>query len=117
MPRKKSSVKNPKTLQEKLAAAEALVEKYKREMAQEAIINDIGAGDDVTFEFGRGDSKRHMTGTVAGLADTDQGKIVAVQVTDDSGLPDIKRVNIKSITANRSADARRGTDADPLNAA
>jgi len=113
----------PKTLAEKLAAAEALVEKYKREIALETIKNDIADKDDVDFSFGRGDSKRTMTGTVAGLADTDQGKIVAVSITDDAGLPEIKRVNIRDILVNRTADERRaaavkdGGDADPLNTA
>lgn len=119
-----TAVAAPRTLAERLASAEALVIKLKAQIVAEKIKGDIEVGGDITFSFGRGESKREYAGTVAALADTDQGKIVAASVTDDLGLPEIKRVNIRDVLVNRTAEARRGeeptpvvsADADPLDA-
>jgi len=112
------NTKTPATLEDRLAAAKALVAKIEAQIVAEKIKNDIQLNDDVTFNFGRGTNIRSMAGKVAGMADTPQGKVVAITV-DDNGLPEIKRVNIAALTGNSTADARRAEagDTDPLNAA
>lgn len=101
----------PRTTQQKLDTALALVAKLQAQLTAEKIENDIKAGDAVTFVFGRADGKKTLAGTVAGFAETAQGKIVAITVTDEQGLPDIKRVNIKALLTNTTADARRAAEA------
>ena len=66
---------------------------------------DVKEGDEVEFLFGRGENARPMRGTVAGSAMTSQGRIVAISVKDDLGLPEIKRVNIKFIKRNLDRSA------------
>jgi len=126
MPRKKNRVTEntaapqPKTLEERLTSAKALVARLEQQINSEKIKNDIAVDDEVSFLFGRGDSRRTLTGRIAGFKDTDQGKIVAILTTDADGLPETKRVYIRDVVENRTADARRApvaAEGDPLDAA
>jgi hypothetical protein len=117
----------PRSLQERLEAARALVAKYEAQINSEAQINNVQVGDDVSFTFGRADRARILTGVVSAVADTDTGRMAAVTV--GSGLDvEIKKIRAADITENRTAATRIAPEAaaeavsadaaggDPLNA-
>lgn len=91
-----------KTLIEKLAAAKALVAKYEAAIAAEAITNNIERGDAVVIKFGRGNTARNVSGTVVGVADTDNGRFVAV-LGDNL---DTYKVHVRDVIENASAIGR-----------
>lgn len=124
MPRKKvkkMEPKNVRTLDEKIAATEALLAKYKQQKLTEAIMNNIEIGDDVDFTYGRADSKRTLTGkVVVGITDDENwGKIVGIEAGEGFDKK-VYKVRVPDITANRTAENRPvpgAPDADPLNVA
>ncbi|GEM_PF-6560788 len=105
-----AAVSTPRTLDEKIAATEALLAKYKQQKLTEAILNNIQIGDDVDFNFGRGESRRTLTGKVTvGITDDEAvGKVVAVFAGEGFDAKTYK-VRVADITANRTA-AERGPE-------
>lgn len=95
-----------KTLEEKIAATRALLAKYEAQAYTAAVANNIEKGDTVTIKFGRGDKAREVTGDVIGVADTDNGRFVAVL---DAELNSYK-VHVRDVLANPNADARNAAD-------
>lgn len=112
------TTKTPKTLEEKLDAARALVAKYEQEIKTLAIVNDVREGDDVDVTFGRGDKKRVVSGTITGFKEDSVGKWAAVE-SGEGFDKHLYKVLIQHIVENRSAAKRNKTsdDANPLNAA
>src|SRR4051812_3464676 len=96
-----------KSLQERLTAAEALVAKYKAQIAQEAILRNIQVNDDVDFTYGRDATKRSLTGTVTGTR-TDDNNVMWVAIASGEGF-DLQTYKVRAtdITENRTA-AKRG---------
>jgi hypothetical protein len=115
-----------KTLEERIVATEKLLAKYKQEQVTAAILNNIEARDDVSFNYGRGDTRREIAGAVVSVGDTPQGKLAVVQFGEGLDIKVVK-VRVADITANRTADARTTAklldadeapaEGDPLNAA
>lgn len=101
-----------KTLNEKLAAAEALVAKYKAQIKAEAILNNIELSDKVTIKFGRAEKVRHINGTVVGLNNTDNGLMVAVLSDDFKPYT----VHARDVIDNASASVREPAVADEASA-
>lgn len=97
-----------KTLNEKLAAAVALVAKYQAAINAEAILNNIELQDRVTIKFGRAEKVRNIEGTVVGLNNTDNGLVVAVLSDDFTPY----KVNARDIVANASAAGRDAGSAE-----
>jgi len=91
-----------KTLNEKLAAAKALVAKYEAAIKAEAILNNIAVGDKVTIKFGRAEKVRNVGGTVVGLNNTDNGLMVAVLSDDFTPY----KVHARDVIENASAVER-----------
>lgn len=91
-----------KTLNEKLAAAKALVAKYEAQIKAEAILNNIELSDKVTIKFGRAEKVRHINGTVVGLNNTDNGLMVAVLSDDFKPYT----VHARDVIENASAEGR-----------
>lgn len=127
MPRKKAirmteatDAKTVRTLDEKIAATEALLAKYRQQKLTEALLNNIEVGDDVDFNYGRAETRRVITGsvTVGITEDESWGKIVGIEAGEGFDKK-VYKVRVADIVANRTADARpvEGADADPLNAA
>lgn len=87
-----------KSLEERMAAAKALVAKYEEQIAKGAAQADVQVGDVVTFKFGRGDTARELEGNIVAA---DDGKVVI--------LVGIKpyTVLVRDILANPTADARK----------
>lgn len=115
----------PRTLAEKLAAAERLVEKYKREMVLEQVKNDVRSDDVIRFQFGRGDKKRELTGTVTGTKTDDTQGLMIRAVVGEGFDAETYKVFARDVIQNITGDERRtkeeeeapaSTDADPLNA-
>lgn len=96
-----------KTTADKLAAAQALVAKYEQELRSEALVNNIEIGDDADFIFGRGESKKTLTGkVVVPLTDGGTaGKVVGVEAGEGFDKK-VYKVRVTEIIANRTADAR-----------
>lgn len=109
------------SLEQRIAATEKLLAKYRAQLNAEKQINNVQVGDaNVTFKFGRSEKSREETGTVIGIADTAQGKVVAIQVGEGIDIA-IRKVRAADIISNPAADARNAeggeapaTDADPL---
>lgn len=91
-----------KTLAEKIAATRILLAKYEAQEYTLAVANNIEKDDTVTIKFGRGDKAREVTGTVIGVADTDNGRFVAVLDADLNSY----KVHVRDVLANPNADAR-----------
>ena len=113
--------KGPRTLEQKIVATKALLAKYEQQALTAAILNNIEAGDDVDFNYGRGPTRRIITGRVVTVGDSDQGKLAVVQFGEGLDVKVVK-VRVADITANRTAterdaaaDSADGTD--PLTAA
>ncbi len=89
----------------KLEQAKSLVTKYEAEVAAETIRNNIEAGDVVVFNFGRGDTKKSLSGTVVGIKDDTNGRWVAI--TAGEGF-DMQRYTVRTadIVSNADADKR-----------
>jgi hypothetical protein len=109
-----------RTLDEKIALTEALLAKYLKQKATEAIVTDIQVGDDVTFSYGRKDGGRELIGTIAVGIATDTvgtyGKYVGIE-TGEGFDKRVLKVRIGDITENRTANERTpATESDPLNA-
>lgn len=101
-----------KTLNEKLAAAKALVAKYEAQIKAEAILNNIELSDKVTIKFGRAEKVRHINGTVVGLNNTDNGLMVAVLSDDFKPYT----VHARDVIDNASASVREPAVADEASA-
>lgn len=101
------------TTEQKLANAEALVAKYEDQLKREGLSNNIVLGDEVTFTFGRGETKRDIAGTVTGVRDDTNGRWVAVAVGIGFDATTY-RVRSTDITTNLRADARNAAGFDPL---
>ena len=113
--------KTPRTLADKLVAAEALVAKLRAEINNEAIRNDIREGDAITFTFGRAEKKRELAGTIVGIKDDEtQGKLLRVMVGEGFDAEAYK-VNVRDVTSNTTQAARLAADTaeagDPLSEA
>lgn len=93
------------TTQAKLDQARLMVAKYEAQLAAEAIKNNIEAGDEVTFNYGRGDSKKELSGTVLGIKDDANGRWVAISAGEGF---DMQRYTVRTadITSNPTADKR-----------
>ena len=116
----------PKTLEQKLAAAEALVAKYKAAIANEQALRDVQVGDNVTFKYGRaglGEGVRTLTGTVKAMQEIEEGTAKGLNLRVEVGEgfdAELFKVHARDIVSNASADERKAAapaDADPLNAA
>lgn len=116
------AAKNTRTLAEKIELTKALLAKYEQEQVTAAIMNNIEAGDDVTFKYGRGDTRKSIDGRVVTVGDSNQGKLAVVQYGEGLDVKVVK-VRVADITANRTAAERDAATApaeeagDPLNAA
>lgn len=110
------------SLETRLENARKLVAKYEAMLNAEKQINNVQVGDaGVTFKFGRSDKSRNEVGTVVGLSDTPQGRIVAIQTGEGIDVA-IRKVRAADIISNPAADERNSAesgeeasaDADPL---
>jgi hypothetical protein len=110
------------TLEQKIANTEALLAKYRALQNSLKQINNVQVGDEVTFKFGRAEKARDEKGSVIGIADTAQGKVVAIQVGEGIDVA-VRKVRAADIVSNPAADARNAeagegetasADADPL---
>lgn len=112
-----------KTLAEKITATRVLLAKYEQQELTASIVNNIEAADDVDFNYGRGETRRVITGRVVTVGDSDQGKLAVVQFGEGLDVKVVK-VRVADITANRTAAERTAAEAstageatDPLTAA
>jgi hypothetical protein len=94
-----------KTLNEKLVAAIAYVEKLRAQIESEAIIADIQTGDEVTIKYGRAEKVREVQGKGVGVKH-EEGKLPLVVVLSDDF--ETFKVVARDILANTSKDARQG---------
>lgn len=101
------------TTEQKLANAKALVAKYEEQLQREALANNVVVGDEVTFIFGRGETKRDISGKVTGVRDDSNGRWVAVAVGEGFDATTY-RIRSTDITANPQADKRKTAGVDPL---
>lgn len=97
------------TTVQKLAQAQAMVAKYTAELTAERIRNNIQEGDAITFQFGRGDTRKEMTGSVLGVKDDANGRWIAVSAGEGFEMQTY-RIRAADILTNAAADAR-GSDA------
>lgn len=104
------------TTEQKLANAKALVAKYEDQLRKEALANNVEIGDDVTFNFGRKETKREISGKVTGVRDDANGRWVAVAVGEGFDATTY-RIRSADILNNPKADERRNAGVDPLSAA
>lgn len=112
----------PKTLEEQLVIAQARVASLQAKISAAAVLNNIAAGNEVEFAFGRGEKARTLTGTVSAVADTENGKVAIVVC--DAGTIDQQqyKVRVADVTRNITVEAEQaeaGEDAavegeDPL---
>lgn len=93
------------TLDQKIEQTERLLAQYKEEKAAQALRDSIETGDTVTFDFGRGDTKKSLTGTVLGMKDDSNGRWIKVQIGDGFDA-ETKTIRTASITANPKAEER-----------
>lgn len=96
------------TTKQKLDQARAMVLKYEADLAAEAIRDNIEQGDSVTFKFGRGNTKRELTGTVLGVKDDNNGRWVRVTAGEGFDMA-VYTIRTADITKNPNADARTAT--------
>lgn len=61
----------PKTLDEKIAAAQDRLNKLLRQQQVQEILNSVGVGDTATFRFGRGEKARDLSGVISAVGDKD----------------------------------------------
>lgn len=61
----------PKTLSEKIAAAQDRLNKLLRQQQVQEILNSVGVGDTATFRFGRGEKARDLSGVISAVGDKD----------------------------------------------
>lgn len=61
----------PKTLSEKIAAAQDRLNKLLRQQQVQEILNSVGVGDTATFRFGRGEKARDLNGVISAVGDVD----------------------------------------------
>lgn len=130
MPRKKktnmttttAAASTPRTLEQKLEAAQALVAKYQQQIKSAAIVNNVEVGDEIDFTFGRGAKKRDLSGKITAIKDDETfGRLVAVLSGEGFDATSYK-VRVADITENRTAaerDAPAASDAagsNPLDA-
>lgn len=88
---------------ERIAALEA-------EEAAEAIRENIETGDEIEFEFGRGETKQSLKGVILGQKDDSNGRWVKVQVGEGFDA-ETKTIRIAAITKNEAAEKRAATPA------
>jgi hypothetical protein len=80
---------------EDVEKAEAKLAKLLTEQANRALIENVGIGDEVRFEYGRGEKRRVLTGTVVAVGnDEKQGRLLAV--TYGEGI-DVETVKIRAV--------------------
>lgn len=91
-------VKQYNDLTEKLVAAGAKLDTYRAERTALELASNIEQGQEVSFLFGRGESRVTETGTVAVVVETPAGKLLKVIV--DSGLATmrVRDVRLKDAT-------------------
>lgn len=118
-----AQAKTPRTLEQKLEAAVALVAKLQGQINAIAILSSVSPGNEVVFKFGRGDKARELTGTVTAVGETEAGSKVARVVTNQGTMDEQAfKVRVADITRNISveaeeaaaADASEGDAVDPL---
>lgn len=69
-----------KDAREDVAKAEAKLAKLLTEQANRSRTENVKVGDDVNFEYGRGDKRRVLTGTIVAVGNDEKlGKMLAVQ--------------------------------------
>ena len=61
----------PKTLNEKIEAAQERLNKLLRQRQVQEILNSVGVGDTASFRFGRGEKARDLSGVIAAVGDVD----------------------------------------------
>lgn len=116
-----------RTLTERKAALEEQLAKVNRLINAEAILASIAVGDTVTFNFGRGEKARVLTGVVKGLRDVEVGKGTQRQAAIEAGdgfESETYRVPVASILTinggeaieqdDEAADASADASNDPL---
>lgn len=103
------------TTAQKLAAAEALVAKYKQLLIAEELSKDIVVGDKIDFNYGRADTRRVLSGSVTGTREDVNGLWVAVLVGEGFDATTY-RIRSTDIVANADAAARKNAGVDPLTA-
>jgi len=108
-------------LLDKIESTKAILAKYERQLARFGITDDTKPGDTVRYEFGRGDSKRVLTGKVQAIGDVGgpMGTIAVIQHGEGLDIQ-IHKVRIHDVLENLS-QAIRGPkavqqDIDPLTA-
>jgi len=93
-----TAVAEPKTLEQKLAIAEAQVAKIKAAIATAAIVGDIQRGDKVIVKYGRADTARAVNGEVVGVA------LPKVAILSDDF--DTFTVHVNAVITNFTKDGR-----------
>jgi hypothetical protein len=118
--------KTPKTLEERLTSARALVAKIEGQIRERDMLNNVQEGDRVTFSYGRAEKTRELSGTVLSIRDDEKmGRQALIQSGEGFDIQNYK-VRVADILTNVTADERNaseaeveadqteGTDADPL---
>ena len=102
----------PKTVEEKIAALEARIAALRAGPKGAAIA--VSVGDNVTFNFGRGEKRRAFDGVIVGARDDEkQGLLLAVTVGEGFEA-ETYRINVRDVSANNSVEAPSDEAADPL---
>ena len=92
---------------EKIAYYREQIAKLEAVEASAGIRNNIEKGDNVTFNWGRGEKRRVLTGAVVGIKDDTNGRWVAI-LSGEGFDANTYKVRVADITANPDADARNG---------
>lgn len=103
-----------KTLQEKLASAVALVEKYTQQINAEALLNNVAVGNDIGFIFGRAEKARTLRGVVTAVRDASEteGKLYRVVINGGTFEEQAFKVRPDQVTENFSAVADEAVEGD-----
>lgn len=102
-----------KTLEERLATAEASVARIKAQIVARDMLNNVEPGDSVTFAYGRKDTARTLSGVVIGVGDgaATQGRVAAIQSGEGIDVT-VYKVRVADILTNPTADERNGSTAE-----
>lgn len=115
----------PKTLQEKLADAQARVAKLQAQINTQEILNSVKAGDTATFNYGRSDTARVLDGVITAVGDkTDErGRVTRLAIVSvGEGLDietykvrvaDILTINGEDAPASEADEADEAADEAP----
>lgn len=104
------------TTEEKIAFYKAQIIKLELQVASDLARNDVQTGDNVSFKFGRGDTRKVLTGTVLGVKDEANGRWVAIGAGEGFDYATYK-VRATDLAGNTTADTRRAAGSGPLNQA